>query len=85
MCYNSRNKKNKEVLVASSNSFIGEDFHLKSGLGNKTYLEDNQSFLDVEKVFNIKGKNLKDVDNEIEKMRKEKKSLNKLLFLHRKK
>ena len=58
-------KKNKEILVASSNTFIGEDFHLKSGKGNKTYLEDKQSFLDVERVFAIKGKNLSEVDKDI--------------------
>ena len=58
-------KKNKEILVASSNTFIGEDFHLKSGKGNKTYLEDKQSFLDVERIFKIKDKNFKDIDKDI--------------------
>lgn len=58
-------KKNKEILVASSNSFIGEQFHLKSGKGNKTYLEDNQSFLDVEKVLSLNGTNLKNIEKDL--------------------
>ena len=44
-------KKNKEVLVASSNCFVGEEFYLKSGKGNKTLLEQDQTFFDSRRVI----------------------------------
>lgn len=56
-------KKNKEILVASSNCFIGEEFYLKSGKGNKTFLEQEQTFLDVEEIFGLNGLNLRYINN----------------------